>query len=286
MTQSSYFKAFLTAQNTSAWSQCLKSTIWYKPEKSHAVLAVDFAFVDVGAQLRGEHPYAHMLGICEAEIIGFDPLAERLEERKRAEGTSPHLTLLPYAIADGRDHTLYINNDDATSSLFPLNEAHNARFNNHSQMRTLRTQLIRTRRLDDVLPAGPIDFLKLDVQGGELMVLKGAERCLNSTAVIHCEVEFSPIYAGQPLLPEVQRYLMMHNFELIDLLVSNRNHYLTPSGRTAQDRLIWADAVFFRETDNPEMQRAQALIAASVYEKPTLAEWLLLHSSSRLPQQV
>jgi FkbM family methyltransferase len=119
------------------------------------------------------------------------------------------------------------------------------------------------------------------VQGAELMALSGAEKTLARTAAVHCEVEFSPIYRDQPLFPEICEYLFSHNFILIDLLIPGRYHYLTPSGRVAQDRLLWADAVFFRVTGDPEAQRVQALIAASVYRKPTLAEHLLILSERR-----
>jgi FkbM family methyltransferase len=190
--------------------------------------------------------------------------------------TQRGLTLVPFAVGDGRAHTLYVNNDDATSSIFPLNETHNVCFNHLSELRTVRTEQIPTRCLDDLLPDGVVDFLKLDVQGAELLVLQGADRTLSRTAVVHSEVEFSPIYLGQPLFSDVERHLRARDFTLIDLVISGRYHYLTPSRRVAEDRLLWADAVFFRETDDPATQRVQALVAASVYRKPTLAEHLLV----------
>lgn len=253
-------------------------------ERALALLDRRLRVVDVGAQSLGigSHPYQPLLEFCEVEIIGFDPLEERLRERADAE-SAPGLKLLPYALGDGGTHTLYINNEDSTSSLFPVNEFHNARFHYLNKLHTVRTEQITTRRLDDVLPQGPADFLKLDVQGAELMVLEGAQRILERTAVIHCEVEFSPIYRGQPLFASVQSYLTLHGFTLIDLLVSCRYPYVAPSGRTAQGRLLWADAVFFRESDDSETQIVQALIAASVYRKPTLAEHLLVLAQQGLP---
>ncbi len=229
---------------------------------------------DVGARSLGVDPYNALREICEVEIIGFDPLEERLRERAAMEG-STGVSLLPYAIAAGGTHTLHINNDDATSSLFPLNAAHNACFNHLSELHTVRTKEITTRRLDDVLPKGAVDFLKLDVQEAELLVLQGADRTLSRTAVVHCGVEFSPIYLGQPLFHEVQLHMMARGFALIDLLIPLRYHYLTPSRRAAGDRLLWADAVFFCETDDPQTRQVQALVAAGVYRKPTLAEHLL-----------
>jgi FkbM family methyltransferase len=233
--------------------------------------------VDIGAQSLGDgsHPYSPLDEITGMDIIGFDPLAERLAERAEAEEVVGSLTLLPFAIGDGNVHTLYVNNDDATSSLFPLNTEHNARFNHISTLETVRTERIATYPLDEVLPAGPIDFLKLDVQGAELMVLKGAQSSLRQAAVVHCEVEFSPIYRDQPLYPEIQIELAAYGFYLVDLLVPGRYHYLTESGVVAPDHLLWADAVFFRESDDAEVLAAQSLMAAAIYRKPTLAEHLL-----------
>jgi len=232
--------------------------------------------VDVGAQLLGlgSNPYDPLAQHVRLDIIGFDPLEARLDERAAVEGTNG-LTLLPFAIADGASHTLYINNDDATSSLFPLNTAHNAAFSHLCGLHTIDTKTVQTRRLDDVLPPGAVDFLKLDVQGAELMVLDSGRQTLARTAVVHCEVEFAPIYAGQPLYPQIQTLLSGYGFELIDLLVPVRYGYVTPPGQSAQDRLLWADAIFFRVTEDSETLRAQSLIAASVYEKPTLAAHLL-----------
>ena len=244
--------------------------------KALAVLNRRPRVVDVGAQSlgAGTHPYSPLAAFTPLDIVGFDPLADRLRQRAETE-KALGLTLLPYAVGDGDTHTLHINNFDPTSLLFPLNEPHNASFNHLCELRTVRTESVRTHRLDDVLPEGPVDFLKLDVQGAELMVLRGAEQTLRKTAVVHCEVEFSPIYAGQPLYPEIHECLVARSFVLIDLATCGRYHYIVPSGRTGPDRLLWADAVFYRQSEEREVLVAQALIAAAIYHKPTLAEHLL-----------
>jgi FkbM family methyltransferase len=207
-------------------------------------------------------------------VIGFEPLLDRVRERETSE-RGGNVELLPYAVGDGSRQVLYVNNEDATSSVFPLNVDFNAQFEHVCGLRTLKQGPIETKRLDDVLPPGPVDFLKLDVQGAELMVLQGAEQTLRRTAVIHCEVEFAPIYAGQPLYCEIHSFLVSHGFALIDLLVSHRYSYIVPSGRNERDRLLWGDAVFFREEADPAMLLAQALAALLVYRKPTLSEHLL-----------
>jgi FkbM family methyltransferase len=223
------------------------------------------------------HVYNPLLDLSDADIIGFDPLQDRLRERAKVEQPSGDgtLTLLPYAIGDGAEHTLYVLNEDASSSLYPLDAGRIAHFNHLSTFRVQRTETITTHRLDDVLPPGPVDFLKLDVQGSELAVLQSAEKTLAGTGVVHCEAEFSPIYDGQPLFPAIQERLNGRGFYLVDIVDSCRYAYLNSRGIASLDRLIWANAVFFRESDERAVLTAQALIAACVYQKPSMAAHLL-----------
>lgn len=232
--------------------------------------------VDVGAQTLGpgSHAYDALMRFCSTEVVGFDPLQERLEEREAAEG-GENVTLLPYALGDGDTHTLHINNADATSSLYPLDQDHNRPFPLLSQLETVRTMRLPTRRLDEVVPPDPVDFLKLDIQGGELMVLEHAKATLARTAVIHCEVEFGSIYANQPLFSEVETFLRAHDFYLVDFPTLGKYAYENTRSFETADQLLWADAVFFRRTDDPAVRAAQALIAAVVYRKPSLASHLL-----------
>jgi FkbM family methyltransferase len=254
------------------------------PERLRASVTKELAtetltIVDVGAQRLAweDHVYSPLckLGLAH-HVIGFEPLEERLTERASVENGAS-LTLLPYAVGDGRPHTFYINNEDATSSLFPLNEGFCSAFEGLMHLKTVRETTIETVRLDDALVQYPIpiDFLKLDIQGGELAALAGAETVLERTAVVHCEVEFAPIYEGQPLFPEIQAFLNARGFTLIDILVSHRYAYVSPSNMQTPDRLIWADAVFFRQDQQRRTLLSQALTAFTVYRKLSLAEHML-----------
>lgn len=230
--------------------------------------------VDVGAQaLQFED---HVYGpLCTPDIphriIGFEPLLGKLDERVRLDKRGDTLTMLPCAIGDGERHVLYINNDDATSSLFPLNPAVCRDYEHLVTLHTVDRVEIETRRLDDVLSPEAVDFLKLDIQGAELMALMGAPGVLSRTAVIHCEVEFAPIYQGQPLYPDVQQLLNAAGFSLIDLIVPHLYAPLTACGTVSQDRLLWADAVFFRDTPGARGLAVQSMVASLVYRKAGIA---------------
>ncbi len=235
-----------------------------------------FTIVDIGAQNLAfeKHVYSSLcIPSIKHRIIGFEPLEDKAQERSATE--DPGSIIYPFAIGDGGAHTLYINNDDATSSIYPLNEPFCADFEHLHTLKLASTASLETRRLDDVLPPETVEFLKLDIQGAELLALQSATKVLARTAAIHCEVEFDQIYAGQPLFHDVQKLLLERGFYLVDIIIAHRYAYENSRGVLGKDRLLWADAVYFRNTTDNETLIAQALIAALVYDKPSLAAYLL-----------
>lgn len=246
------------------------------PEDLHEPISI----VDVGAQRLSDQSHAYSpleAAGYRTRVIGFEPLAERLDDRKATEGGDT-LELLPHFIGDGSRRTFHINNYDATSSLLPLNERLTCQFIELADLSTVRTEDAATRRLDDVLPAHQrIDFLKLDIQGFELEALKGGEAALARTLVVHCEAAFAEIYKDQCFFSEIEIFLRARGFAFIDIAHAHRGGYIVPSGIVRGDRLLWADAVFFKEPDGlTRSERAiQAVIAQYVYGKRALAERLI-----------
>ena len=57
-----------------------------------------------------------------------------------------------------------------------------------------------------------IDLIHMDVQGAELLVLKGADDLINRISVIWLEVEKKELYKGQPLQPDVESFMDRNNF--------------------------------------------------------------------------
>jgi FkbM family methyltransferase len=96
----------------------------------------------------------------------------------------------------------------------------------------------------DVVTAGTHferpDFLKLDVQGYELEVLKGAERLLESVEVVMMEVNLIAVYEGAPLVHEVVSYMAARGFRVYDICTFFRRPY---------DNALWQmDMIFVRAT--------------------------------------
>lgn len=237
--------------------------------------------VDIGAQeLEDEqHIYAPLTeSALPCQIIGFEPQEDKIAA-SLARNPDSRLRLYPTFIGDGQRHTFHINNTDATSSLLPLNHALNKDLVHLSQLATVQTASVSTSRLDDVLADTPyVDFLKLDIQGFELPVLQHAPQVLARTNVVHCEVSFAAIYEGQALFSEIETLLRAAGFYFLDFSASCRYAYHTGTPLNTLDRLGWGDAVFFRDADlltNPQDLLAQALVALLVYDKPSIAAFLV-----------
>jgi FkbM family methyltransferase len=79
----------------------------------------------------------------------------------------------------------------------------------------------RQERIDSV------DFFKLNVQGGELEILRGAGPLINSILGVLVEVSFVESYHNRPMFTDIDRFLRAHGFSFFDLLA---HHYV---GRAA-----------------------------------------------------
>lgn len=236
--------------------------------------------VDVGANPIGAPaPYRPLLDRGLAQVVGFDPHPAAVQRLNDLKG--PQETYLPFAIGDGTERTLYICASEGMTSLFEPNQEILNLFYGFPEWGTVKeVQTVKTVRLDDVSETEGADYLKLDIQGSELLVLENATRCLSSCLVIQLEVEFLPLYKGQPLFSEVEQFLRARGFT-IHKFWPLKSRALKPlvigdNVRTNYGQLFWADAVFVRDLTrldrlSSEQLKTLATIAEDVYASHDLA---------------
>lgn len=178
------------------------------PPPPPKILVVDVGAQDDPATL---NPYEPLVRSGCATVVGFEPL--RPECAKLNAGADPGRCYHPYAIGEGDSRTLRVCAYSAASSLCEPNTPLLAHFNNlEACLQVVDRIPLRTVPLDDIPQADHAGYLKLDAQGAEADVLRGALRVLEDTLVVYTEVEFIPLYQDQALFADVDALLRAHGF--------------------------------------------------------------------------
>lgn len=210
--------------------------------------------LDFGASpLYGPAFYEPLLQRGAATGIGFEPDPRAYGALCTRESAAERY--FPYIIGDGARQTFYHCEQSGMSSIFPPNFGLLRHFDNFAEIsRVVATEEVETKRLDDIPEIGEVDLLKMDVQGGELCVVRGAKKTFAGTTVIHTEALFVPMYESQPLFSDLDLALREQGFQIYRF-VEVVNCYLRPFNESRVARfsdpkggqLCWVDAVYIRQ---------------------------------------
>jgi FkbM family methyltransferase len=224
--------------------------VTFPPELRDLYEPLSVCVIDVGAQnlASEDHVYSPLVGLRAAHVIGFEPLRDEANTRSASD---PNIIMLNHFVGEGGRGMFRVGRFNPTSSLLEPNRAFLSQFVALPEMcEIVSEQLVDTTRLDDLPEVKDCDFLKVDVQGGELGVLRGARQLLEATVVVHSEVEFAPIYKDQPLFSDVDEFLRARGFELIDVMKTGYAAYDDLPRPITSSRLMWADAVYFKSPES------------------------------------
>ncbi|MCJ2541947.1 FkbM family methyltransferase [Thermostichus vulcanus] len=256
------------------------------------ILGKDMPFikiVDVGAMFLGGDNFDKLVQEGHAQVIGFEPQKEECEKlNARALTEAPSAdkvkrTYLPYYIGDGSRRKFYLTNVGYTSSLYKPDEEVLKHFEGLSDVcQVIRTEEVQTTRLDDIPELGEVDFLKIDVQGAELDVIRGASKTLKNITVIQTEVEYIPIYKNQALFSDVDVALREHGFWLHGM-TGNSGACLKPfSARSYRPytQVLWCDYVYAKnfmqlESLTPRQRLVMAVILHEIFLSYDLTAFIL-----------
>ncbi len=174
-------------------------------------------WIDVGAHL-GETTFEKARKQPNLHVYAFEPNLELASQRFNQ---LPNYSMLPMAVGERDGFSVFhLNAFSAASSLLPLDEARHREWIGGELLQQQAEVLVPTTRLDSFLAASGVshvDYLKIDAQGADFLVVRSAGKRLGDIRKIKLEVTITPtqLYVGGASKEEFIQYLTAHGFVLI-----------------------------------------------------------------------
>jgi FkbM family methyltransferase len=207
----------------------------------HAVLGNErLTLIDVGAAGDIEPRWKKISPLIH--YVGFEPDARSRVSLETKNHSCLSYRVLPYVIWDvNAPIDINLCRDPQKSSYYPPNLPFVSRFSDVERFDILSEETLEARTLDSLEMAG--DFLKLDLQGGELAALRGGRTLLDNCFGVELEVEFAQIYGSQPLFGDLCRFFTEHGMEFVDFLSLRR---WERTGFNGYGQCVFGDALFMK----------------------------------------
>lgn len=191
---------------------------------------------DVGSN-RGDITTKYLELFPSVCIHAFEPYLESYTVFEKVFAQNKNIVLNKYALSsDTSDKQLHINKSVDTNSFL---ESGLLGVSSDKLCTTTGTVIVQCNTLDHYCKKEgieTIDILKIDTQGYEIEVLKGASQLLkeNKIGIIYCEAYFQCQYKSQPLFQDILSYLANFNYVLQDIY----DPYY------GDNNMLWCDAIF------------------------------------------
>jgi len=190
----------------------------------------------VGAHICQEAALYESLGMNprDPEKVLWIEANSDVAEFAAKEGGFPNIVCAAVSDADDAVVTFFITNADGqSSSILPLAEHRRE----HPDIYEVAVRRVRTVTLDTLfeklgIPHDRYDVANLDIQGAELMALRGAEKVLAGLRAIYTEVNTKELYTGCALLGEMDEFLGARGFVRVALELTQHS---------------WGDALYVRK---------------------------------------
>lgn len=216
-------------------------------------MAADTIF-DLGANT-GQTAAHYRRFFPSATIWSFEPFAESFKTLSEAHRHDARVKPHQLAVSDSSGtRSFFISRGSQMNSL--LSVSPDGPLHMGGRLAEVIDEVkVSTVTLDEFTCRNQIDrinILKMDVQGGELLALQGADRLLKESRIdmVYCEVLFALLYERGAMFDQVWRFLERYGYTLYGLynLTYNKFGYLG-----------FGDAIFISpRLPKPDLQNRQA----------------------------
>ena len=175
--------------------------------------------LDVGSN-KGEFASIYLELYPKAAVKCFEPIPALAQDLRHKFELDPQVEIYECALSDVSGNAeLHITRNIASSSLLKPNASNILSENGADVIETIK---VKKQTLDDILQVSEIQhrkiLCKVDVQGAELSMLKGASKTLAYIDTIILECGFSPLYFQEAGFNKIYQFLQSHDFDIIGVL--------------------------------------------------------------------
>ena len=160
----------------------------------------------------------------------------------------------PIVIAqnDNEKRDFFMTAYPAGCSLFPIMRSQAGRFPLESSLETISVTKVITRSLSSVMKeigVDHIDYLKMDVEGGERDVLLGMGSLLNNVSAVSTEALFRPMRIGQSVFRDIDLVMSMNGFFIAYMINYKHTRKTLSVNPFPEDggETLWAQVLYFND---------------------------------------
>jgi len=210
-----------------------------------------FVLIDIGAR-RGFHPvFNNLKSIIK---IGFEPEKKECDLLNSNKNINEYY--YPVALSNANQKISFYNTKNAGSSgILPPNQDFFSRFAGADDLEVTSKEEIETTTLDNFYKLNQIndlDFLKLDTEGFDLMILKGAEDIVKNFSLgVQSEVYFNPVRENVPYFGKVHELMEKYglNLYILETGKNGRRKYVEKKNihKFSCGQILFGEAFFLRD---------------------------------------
>jgi hypothetical protein len=212
----------------------------------------------VGAHECEELPFYQRLGIMTDHMVWIDAIQSKVQQSK--DKGIPNVFQAVITDKDDAIVTFKVTNNVQSSSIleFGTHAAHHpwVHFVSQSEEKTVTLDTFFQRQQ---LDPSRYDFWNFDIQGAEMLALKGATGALKYAKALYLEVNTEEVYKGCAKLEELDAFLMNLGFKRV---VTD----ITPHG--------WGDALYVRVNTYPKLSLCIPTMNRYSFLKTNLPQYL------------
>jgi len=172
------------------------------------LLKRNVTLIDIGAV---GNPPKHWLPLKEhIDLVGFEPNPEQCRILNSDNSVYPSAQFLPYAIGEFEEEkTFHLTNYHECCSILKPNLEWLNRFEYADFFGVKEELIIKTKPLDTVseIKEKSVDAIKIDAQGYELPILRGARNVLDQVFLLEVETGLHKNYIEETTFEEISYYL-------------------------------------------------------------------------------